>query len=70
MLFRSGYTGVQLTHKPVLSPRRVHGRHERKMYVNSGVTCGFHHGWGSWKERWTNAYLKHKVARLLRIAPR
>jgi hypothetical protein len=54
----------------MLSPRRVHGRHEKKIYVNSGMTYGFHHGWGSWRERWKSSHLKRKVARLLRIAPR
>lgn len=62
------YSGVRLTHQPVLSPRRIHGRRERKIYINSGITYGFHHGWGSWKERWTLSYLKPKLARLLRLS--
>jgi mannosyltransferase OCH1-like enzyme len=64
---RERYSGVRLTPKPVLSPRRVHGRYEKKIYINSGMTYGFHHGWGSWRERWNNAYLRRKIARLLRI---
>jgi mannosyltransferase OCH1-like enzyme len=67
---RQRYSGIQLTHKPVLSPRRVHGRREQKFYVNSGITYGFHHGWGSWKERLTRVYLKQKWARLLRFSRR
>jgi mannosyltransferase OCH1-like enzyme len=65
---RQGYDGVRLTEKPVLSPRRVHGRRERKIYVNSGVTHGFHHGWGSWRDRFTWSYLKAKFAKRLGLA--
>jgi mannosyltransferase OCH1-like enzyme len=57
------YAGVRLTSKPVLSPRRVHGRRERKFYVNSGITYGFHHGWGSWRDRFNLGYLKQKIAK-------
>jgi mannosyltransferase OCH1-like enzyme len=60
---RHAYEGVRLTPKPVLSPRRVHGRRERKIYVNSGITYGFHHGWGSWRDRLTWPYLKQKLAK-------
>jgi mannosyltransferase OCH1-like enzyme len=67
---REKYSGIHVTPKPMLSPRRVHGRHEKKIYVNSGMTYGFHHGWGSWRERWKCSHLKRKVARLLRITPR
>ena len=48
-------------------PRRVHGRYERKFYVNSGITFGFHYGWGSWRERFNAAHLRHKLAKLFRI---
>jgi mannosyltransferase OCH1-like enzyme len=58
------YRGVELTAKPVFSPRRVHGRFERKFYINSGITYGFHHGWGSWRERFNAAYLRSRLARL------
>ena len=47
----------------MFSPRRIHGRRERKFYVNSGITHGFHHGWGSWRDRLSFAYLKEKVAK-------
>jgi mannosyltransferase OCH1-like enzyme len=60
---RSRYEGVRLTSKPVFSPRRVRGRRERKFYLNSGITYGFHHGWGSWRDRLSFAYLKGKVAK-------
>jgi hypothetical protein len=43
----------------------VHGRRERKIYVNSGITYGFHHGWGSWRERLSWPYLKQKLAKKL-----
>jgi mannosyltransferase OCH1-like enzyme len=59
------YSGVQLLPKPVLSPRRIHGRRERKIYVNSGITVGFHHGWGSWKDRLSLPYIKRKLGRRL-----
>jgi mannosyltransferase OCH1-like enzyme len=60
---RSRYEGVRVTSKPVFSPRRVRGRRERKFYVNTGITYGFHHGWGSWRDRLSFAYLKQKVAK-------
>jgi len=60
------YAGVNLTHQPVFSPRRVHGHRERKMYINSGITFGFHYGWGSWRERGGLPYLKTKIPQLLR----
>jgi hypothetical protein len=68
---RHRYDGVLLTPQPTFSPRRVHGRSERKIYLNSGVTYGFHHGWGTWKERWSWDYIRPKIrslpARLFRI---
>lgn len=59
------YTGVVVTHQPVLSPRRIHGRRERRIYLNNGITHGFHHGWGTWRERWSRSYWKLKLAKLL-----
>lgn len=61
------YGGVRLTPKPVFSPRRVHGKRERKFYINSGVTFGFHHGWGSWRERWRKAWITRRLRKMLRI---
>ncbi|HEX5049213.1 MAG TPA: glycosyltransferase [Gammaproteobacteria bacterium] len=61
------YSGVRLTPKPVFSPRRVHGRYERKHYLNSGVTYGFHYGWGSWRERFNLPYLRHRLAKVFRL---
>jgi mannosyltransferase OCH1-like enzyme len=67
---RSRYDGVLLTPKPVFSPRRVHGRYERKFYINSGITHGFHHGWGSWRDRLSWTYLRHRIAKWVgRLAP-
>ena len=57
------YEGVRLTPKPVLSPRRVHGRRERKFYVNSGITYGFHYGWGSWRDRLDWPHVKKKLSK-------
>lgn len=67
-VFFSQYTAerwpeVKLTPRPVFSPYRVHGKHERKLMLNSGMTWGFHLGSGTWKERFTLAYLKNKVNR-------
>ena len=59
------YENVRLAPKPVFSPRRVHGRRERKFYVNSGITYGFHHGWGSWRERANLAHWKRRLLKLL-----
>ncbi len=67
VLFRdpTRYPTIELTPQPVFSPRRVHGPNERKIYLNSGVTYGFHHGWGTWKERWRLDYLIPKVYGLM-----
>jgi mannosyltransferase OCH1-like enzyme len=62
---RLRYDGVRLTPRPVFSPRRVHGRRESRFYVNSGITYGFHHGWGSWRDRLTLAYVREKLFKLL-----
>jgi hypothetical protein len=59
-----------LTDPPVLSPWRVHGRRERKFYLNTGITYGFHHGWGSWRERGTWTYLSRKLAKWFGRSPR
>ena len=63
----NGHPRAKLTHQPVLSPRRVHGPYERKFYINSGVTYGFHHGWGSWRGRWNFGYLKLRLTKILRL---
>ena len=63
------YPDVRLTPKPVFSPRRVHGRYERKFYINSGITYGFHYGWGSWRERWNLPYVRQKIAKLFGYRP-
>lgn len=63
---RAVYDGIRLTAQPVLSPRRVHGRYERKFYINSGVTFGFHHGWGSWRTRLSLKYLRSRLAKIYR----
>ena len=64
---RNRYEGVLVTSKPVFSPTRLHGSLERKILLNSGVTFGMHLGSGSWKERWTVAYVRTKFAKALRI---
>ena len=61
--YKKRYEGVRLTPKPVLSPRRVHGRYERKFYVNSGVTHGFHYGWGSWRDRMNWDHWRQKLGK-------
>ena len=63
------YRDIRVTPQPVLSPQRIHRRHERRIYLNNGQTHGFHHGWGTWKERWRLEYLFPKLKRLLRIPP-
>ena len=58
---KDGYKGVNLTPRPVFSPHRTHGPNERKYYLNSGVTYGFHIGAGTWKERGSWLYWKRKL---------
>ncbi len=57
----STYNGVELTPRPMFSPYRTHGRNERKNYLNSGMTYGFHIGAGTWKERGSLEYWKRKL---------
>jgi mannosyltransferase OCH1-like enzyme len=64
---RDRYEGVVVTTKPTLSPTRLHGSLERKIFLNSGITYGIHHGSGSWKERWTATYVRTKIAKLFRL---
>ncbi|MGL4511463.1 MAG: glycosyltransferase family 32 protein [Lacipirellulaceae bacterium] len=66
---RQRYEGVLVTNRPVLSPYRLRGRNERQLLLNSGVTYGFHHACGSWKERWTALYLRRRAAKLLGCGP-
>jgi mannosyltransferase OCH1-like enzyme len=69
---RNRYSGIKVMEPFVLLPRRVHGRYERKYYLNTGHTYGFHHGWGSWKDRWTWKYARQKLGkwgRWLKRAP-
>jgi len=70
VLFRNQarYPGINLTAQPVFSPQRIHGPYERRIYLNNGVTYGFHHGWGTWKERWRLDYLLPKVRNLLPVS--
>lgn len=67
---RERYADVALTPQPVLSPRRVHGRYERKFYINSGITFGFHHGWGSWRTRLSASYVKKKIRKYVELVGR
>ncbi len=64
-----GHQGAKLTSQPTFSPRRVHGPYERKHYINSGVTYGFHHGWGSWRDRWNLGYIKLRLSKMLGLGP-
>lgn len=63
---RDRYRGVRVAPRPVFSPYRIRGRNEKLQLLNSGVTHGIHHAWGSWRERWTPAYFRTKAAKLFR----
>ncbi|MEM8864371.1 MAG: glycosyltransferase [Planctomycetota bacterium] len=65
MANRDKYTGVRVEPRPVFSPYRMRGRNERNLLLNSGITHGIHHAWGSWRERWSATYLKRKATKLL-----
>lgn len=54
------YEGVRVENRIAFNPRRTHGRGERAILLNNGITYGLHLGGGSWKERWTWAYWKRK----------
>ena len=58
------YPQIKVTPKPVFSPLRLHGKQERKILLNGGITHGFHLGTGTWKERYSFIYLKNKAKRL------
>lgn len=61
---REKYQTVRVEPRPVFSPYRMRGRNEREMLLNSGVTHGLHHAWGSWRERWSPTYFKTKAAKV------
>lgn len=58
------YEGVRIENKLVFSPVRLHGRGEKTILLNNGVTRGIHLGSGSWKERWSWTYLKAKPGKI------
>ncbi|MEM9185580.1 MAG: glycosyltransferase [Planctomycetota bacterium] len=59
---RHKYAGVRVEPRPAFSPFRMRGANERQVLLNSGVTYGIHHAWGSWRERWSATYFKTKIA--------
>jgi len=61
---RQRYAGVVVEPKLVFSPYRMRGKNERAALLNNGVTVGIHHAFGSWKQRWTLAYVKRKLSQL------
>ena len=61
------YSGVYITERPVHSPFRIHGVKERKVLMNNGLTIGFHHGTGTWKDRLSAAYWRRKLKKIFKV---
>lgn len=59
------YPDMELTPQPFFSPQRIYSPYERRIYLNNGLTYGFHHGWEPWKQRWRLSYLIPSVRRYL-----
>jgi mannosyltransferase OCH1-like enzyme len=60
------YRGVCVTPRSVFSPERLRGRNEREQLLADEQTIGFHHACGSWKQRWTLRYFRHKWNKISR----
>ncbi|MEN1680405.1 MAG: glycosyltransferase [Planctomycetota bacterium] len=61
---REKYQGVRVEPRPVFSPYRIRGKNEKLLLLNTGVTHGVHHAWGSWRERWSATYFRTKLKKL------
>ncbi len=55
------YPDICLPERLMYHPPSPHNRKDIEQIKNNGISMGIHHLWGSWKERWTLAYLKQKV---------
>ncbi|MBU0763931.1 MAG: hypothetical protein KJ607_03750 [Bacteroidetes bacterium] len=60
------YPDIHTPDRCFFHPSPPKNRNEYNDLVNNGITVGIHHGWGSWKERFTKTYLKRKVKKILK----
>ena len=62
----NNYPDICVPERLVYHPPSPHGRKEIEQIRNNGISLGIHHLWGSWKERWSLAYLKNKYRKNFR----
>jgi mannosyltransferase OCH1-like enzyme len=60
------YTDITLPDRMLYHPPFPGSRKNRAKIRANGVSLGIHHPWGSWKERWTAAYLREKWEKILK----
>ena len=56
------YPDIWTPNRILYHPPSPKNRSEYKQLIKNGQSLGIHHGWGSWKERFTLAYFKKKFA--------
>lgn len=61
-IFNEGaYPDVSLPDRIIYHPPSTNNPAQIRKIKNNGQSLGIHHHWGSWKERWSSAYLKKKL---------
>ncbi len=64
--YKNDYSDVEETERLYFHPPSPRNEKEYKEILNNGVSYGIHHGWGSWKERFTWGHVKKKVQTLFK----
>ncbi len=55
------YPNIYLPDRLIYHPPSPRNASEADAIRKNGISLGIHHTWGSWKERWSIAYLKTKL---------
>ena len=58
------YSDVYSPERLVYHPPSPHSKKDIRRIKNNGISLGIHHPWGSWKERWTLAYIRDKAQKI------
>jgi mannosyltransferase OCH1-like enzyme len=58
------YENIYLPDRLVYHPPSPKNKKEADAIRTNGISLGIHHTWGSWKERWSMAYLKTKLKKI------
>ncbi len=58
---------IYLPERLIYHPPTPTNKRDENKIKNNGVSLGIHHPWGSWKERWSIAYIMKKLRKILKI---